>query len=45
MRPPELSEGRMFQSMGFMVGTKWYIIHLLFYHLPSSTDMLFEAHF
>ena len=31
--------------MGFIVGTKWYIIHLLFYHLPSSTDMLFEAHF
>jgi hypothetical protein len=28
-----------------IVGTKWYIIHLLFYHLPSSTDMLFEAHF
>ncbi|KAB0575611.1 hypothetical protein F7P78_10860 [Fusobacterium naviforme] len=27
------------------VGTKWYIIHLLFYHLPGSTDILFEAHF
>lgn len=44
-KSPYVAILRAYLSTGFMVGTKWYIIHLLFYHLPSSTDMLFEAHF